>query len=335
MLPVRSSPADSEASSASQAERVDSADPFLLHVCGERLSGITPAKVNLFLEILGRRPDGYHELNSLFLSLDWFDSLEVEVREQGRLTLECQPHTIPTDERNLVLKAALALQTAAGFQHGAHFRLTKRIPQEAGLGGGSSDAGLTLRLLNRLWQLNWSTEALRQVAATVGSDVAFFLAPLAAWCQGRGEQVTPTVWDLPLDLLILKPPFGLSTPAVYRAYQPGAARGAPTADAVRQARTKPDLALTFRNDLAASAFAIEPRLHRYQEALQQTGALGVQLSGSGSCLFALMPDRATALRGQARLKQSHPEAQVAVTRAPAFPGRIQAMTTTTYHQTTP
>src|SRR5262249_19298604 len=134
----------------------------------------------------------------------------------GRLSLECDtPGVVPTGPENLVLRAASALKQMTGTARGAVIRLTKRIPTEAGLGGGSSDAAATIAALERLWRLALSQESRLAVAATVGSDVGFFLSPPAGWCTGRGELVEPAPVGRVLDLVVVKPPVGLSTAAVY------------------------------------------------------------------------------------------------------------------------
>ena len=151
-----------------------------------------PAKLNLFLEIRGKRPDGYHDLETLMVAVDLFDTLELHPDSHGAITLECDPPGLPTGPDNLVWKAADALRRAVNRPElGAAIRLTKRIPAQAGLAGGSSDAASTLLGLNRVWNLGLATADLAAVAAGVGSDVAFFLDLPAAWCTGRGEVVTP------------------------------------------------------------------------------------------------------------------------------------------------
>jgi 4-diphosphocytidyl-2-C-methyl-D-erythritol kinase len=167
-----------------------------------------PAKVNLTLEVVGKRPDGYHAIETLMVAVDLFDTLEVRRGPAGVVALECDPPTLPTDGRNLVVKAADALRRAAGTDQGASLRLTKRIPHEAGLGGGSSDAATTLLALNRLWGLGLGRDELAAVAAGVGSDVAFFLSPPAGWCTGRGEVVTSEPVGRELDLVVVKPAVG-------------------------------------------------------------------------------------------------------------------------------
>ena len=175
-----------------------------------------PAKVNLFLELLGKRPDGYHELQTLLAPIGLFDTLEIQPRDDGELVLSCNDPSLTTGPGNLVWKAADALRKALDSTAGASIHLTKRIPHEAGLGGGSSDAASALLALNAVWNLNKSLEDLTPIAAMIGSDVAAFLHDGPTWCTGRGEFAEAVASPVPLDLVIVKPPFGLSTAEVYR-----------------------------------------------------------------------------------------------------------------------
>src|SRR5688572_3399072 len=148
-----------------------------------------PAKLNLFLHITGRRPDDYHLLQSVFMLIDWCDILHVEKRSDGRLTRE--DLTTPLPEDDLVLRAAKALQAVAGTAEGAHIGIAKRVPAQAGMGGGSSDAATCLLALNRLWGLDLPLSKLEQIGLALGADVPFFLRGRNAWVEGIGEQITP------------------------------------------------------------------------------------------------------------------------------------------------
>jgi 4-diphosphocytidyl-2-C-methyl-D-erythritol kinase len=174
-----------------------------------------PAKINLFLEVLGKRQDGYHEIVTVMQTVGIFDTLEVN--ETEALAIEVEGIPIPPGGENLVLKAARALAETAGIHRGARFKLIKRIPPGAGLGGGSSDAVAALLALNRVWGLKASREDLAGVAARVGSDLPFFLHGGTALCRGRGEIVEPLSPLPALPLLIVWPGLALSTTAVYEA----------------------------------------------------------------------------------------------------------------------
>jgi len=147
------------------------------------------AKVNLALEVLGKRADGYHEIATVLQAVDLFDRIAVETADS--LSLHTDDPDLPTDEGNLVMRAARLLQKAAGIETGARIRLQKRIPVAAGLGGGSSDAAATLWGLSRLWKLRWPTARLQELAVELGMDVPFFLGAGRAVARGRGEQLAP------------------------------------------------------------------------------------------------------------------------------------------------
>src|SRR5262249_14892267 len=166
--------------------------PYPTFHVGQALVVAAPAKLNLFLEVRGKRPDGYHDLETLMVAVDLFDTLEVRPGPAGAVALECDPPTLPAGPEDLVVKAALVLRNRVGRPDlGATIRLTKRIPTRAGLGGGSADAAVALLALNQIWKLAQTRDQLNAMAADIGSDVTFFLTPPAGWCTGRGEVVKP------------------------------------------------------------------------------------------------------------------------------------------------
>jgi len=248
-----------------------------------------PAKVNLYLELLGKRPDGYHDLETLIVCVNLFDTLEIQPARE--LSLGCNLPGMPTDAKNLVLKAAIALRAAAGIGAGATIYLTKRIPHEAGLGGGSSDAAAALFALNRMWKIGLNDTELKAVAGAVGSDVPSYLAGAASWCTGRGEIAEPAEVP-PLHLVIVKPAVGLSTAEVYQSVRAGSVSdGASNPTLTLPALTKP-----LFNRLQAAAFALQPLVERVYDRFRECDPLGVLLSGSGSSVFAVARDAADAKR---------------------------------------
>lgn len=171
-----------------------------------------PAKINLFLHVIGRRPDGYHLLQSVFVLIDWADTLHFERRHDGGLARHDLAASLPADD--LCLKAARALQTASGTTQGADISIDKQVPWGAGMGGGSSDAASTLLALNRLWDLNWPLSRLMEIGLTLGADVPFFLGGDNAWVEGIGEKLTP----LPVPphwLAVVKPAAGIETRSIF------------------------------------------------------------------------------------------------------------------------
>ena len=276
-----------------------------------------PAKVNLFLEVLGKRPDGYHELATLMVALRRYDTLCFKEETSAAVRLVCNRPDLSTGPDNLVTRAARLLKERTGCSRGCVIRLTKRIPLAAGLAGGSSDAAATLIGLNRLWRLGLAETDLKKLSAELGSDVPFFFHLPAAWCTGRGEIVTPVEAPRELDLVLLCPNFGCATAAVYQQVQLPAQ---PLDGAgVRAAFACGDVEAVGRrlhNRLQPAAEAMAPELkalHQRLLALQPAGAL---LSGSGSTLFAVCRDRIEAERIARDLRRTVPgECQVHVVRS--------------------
>ena len=258
-----------------------------------------PAKLNLYLEVLGRRDDGFHELVTVLTVLDLADELSLSLRPRdpalapGRpdltLTVSDQggrPGQVPAGPDNLVVRAAAALLAAAGLTDatGVDLELVKRIPAGGGLGGGSSDAAATLQGLNRLLGEPLAAAALSALAADLGSDVPFFLTGGTALCTGRGEQVRPLPGPGPVDVSLLLPPFGVATPAVYGALRAGPP-GAPQRplsfwESALSGADAETLESIYSNDLEEPARQVEPRLARL------LATEGQHLSGSGSTIFA-------------------------------------------------
>lgn len=280
----------------------------MIAICDPEQNTLTwpaPAKLNLTLEVVAKRSDGYHAIETLMIPVDLQDELAFS-RMDAELVLTCSDPAIPTDGRNLVLKAAVALQRRTGCRSGARIHLTKRIPHEAGLGGGSSDAATTILALDKLWNLGLSSEELASIAAEVGSDVAFFLARSAAWCTGRGELVEPVPCGAVFDLVIVKPPIGLSTQEIYRrVVVPENPRSGWPAREALQNGDRVALGRALWNRLQAPAFAVAPVVESLYRELTALGPLGCQLSGSGSALFALCRDALEANRIADAIRTSH------------------------------
>ena len=261
----------------------------------------SPCKVNFILNILGKRPDGFHELETLMHPVPVFDTIACE-KSDGSIQLSCSHPDLPTGPENLVYRAAERFLSATGINAGVRIHLEKRIPLAAGLGGGSANAATMLRALNHLFEEPLPLEALEQIAAGIGSDVPFFLQNGPALATGRGEQVSPLpsfdnlagIW-----ILLIHPGFGVSTPWAYKnlARYPAALNGQPgRAQRMSEAlRTSLSAALPeFYNSLEAPVLKKYPLLQIFQEFLRQEGAITVLMSGSGSTTFALAGDESTA-----------------------------------------
>jgi 4-diphosphocytidyl-2-C-methyl-D-erythritol kinase len=239
-----------------------------------------PAKLNLFLHVTGRRADGYHLLQSAFVLLDWHDTLHFERRAGGAITREDLGASLP--ENDLTIRAARALQQASGCADGAHIAVDKRLPAEAGMGGGSSDAASCLLALNRLWNLRLPLAALERIGLALGADVPFFLRGRNAWVEGVGERITPI--DLPpARFAVVKPPRGLATKDIFG--HPALKRDS---DAATISGFAADPWGFGHNDLEPVARQLCPEVG---EACGWLGSQGLQarMTGSGSAVFALLP----------------------------------------------
>ncbi len=248
-----------------------------------------PAKLNLFLHVTGRRPDGYHLLQSLFVPIDWADTLHLERRSDGRLLRHDLGPALPEDD--LCLRAARALQQASGCTLGADISIDKQVPWGAGLGGGSSDAATVLLGLNRLWGLGWSRERLIALGTPLGADIPFFLGSGPAWVEGIGELLTPMDWPSEA-FAVVKPAAALPTAKIFSSQlltrDTNAATVADFADTQsrqrKQAGNHP-VPLWGRNDLQAAAEAICPDVTTAIDWLERRFGPG-RMTGSGSAVFA-------------------------------------------------
>ncbi|RZT76227.1 4-diphosphocytidyl-2-C-methyl-D-erythritol kinase [Azospira oryzae] len=253
-----------------------------------------PAKLNLFLHVVGRRADGYHLLQTLFRFVDYGDTLHFAPREDGQVRLLNPLPGVP-EESDLTVRAARLLQQAANCTRGADIRLEKRLPMGGGLGGGSSDAATVLLALNHLWQLGLSRERLQALGLTLGADVPVFIFGRTAFAEGVGEalQAVPAT---PAWYLVLQPPVAVPTVDIFRA--PELKRDTP---AMAAADWRPGLG---GNDLEPVACARFPEVARHLAWLQRFGR--ARMSGSGACVFAEFPDQAGA---EAALAQLPPDMQ--------------------------
>jgi 4-diphosphocytidyl-2-C-methyl-D-erythritol kinase len=254
----------------------------------DRQSVAAPAKVNLTLRVLGRRPDGYHDIESVTTKITLYDGIDVLGGRGPAITIECDNPAIPTDARNLAWKAIDVLRRESGVGEPLTVRLLKRIPAGGGLGGGSSDAAAVLQLVNTRWNLQLGANQLRGLAAQIGSDVAGFLTRGATLLRGRGERTEPV--ELPWQgwLVLCFPPFGFSTAQVYAQWRPQDGAASPAAEACLSpsVRTSAALDRTLVNDLQQSVYRVEPRMKPLQEFLQESSGRRLHITGSGSTLFA-------------------------------------------------
>ena len=238
-----------------------------------------PAKLNLFLHITGRRADGYHLLQSVFMLIDWCDTLHFDLCSDGQLSREDLGTALPPDD--LRLRAARALQASTGTPLGAHIGVLKRIPAQAGMGGGSSDAASCLLALNRLWQLRLTIPQLQAIALPLGADVPFFLSGRNAWVEGIGEKITPIALP-PSRFLVVKPPEGLDTKSIFSS--PDLKRDS---DSAILAGFAAQPYYFGENVLQPVAQNLCPAVTQALEWLDGKG-LHARMTGSGSAVFAQM-----------------------------------------------
>ena len=255
-----------------------------------RLSVQARAKINWTLDILGKRPDGYHELDMLMQSVTLCDQMTFETAEELSLRVQkAGGRYVPADHRNLVLRAAEAFKKETGYTGGAKITLSKYIPVSAGMGGGSSDAAATLQALNLLWQTNLSEKELEQVGLSIGADVPFCVQGGLQRAQGIGEVLTPLPSKKPMWLLALQPCRGLSTRDVFMQYTPSNACKPDTKTAM-DALIRGDarkLGPALGNVLEPVACVLRPEILEAIDALTAEGACGARMTGSGSAVFGL------------------------------------------------
>ncbi len=258
---------------------------------GSSLVVFAPAKLNLFLDIAGKRPDGYHQLETVMVSVGLHDTLCFAADESSRIQLSCRSEyrsatapELPVDAGNLVVRAAEHLRNHTGTRQGAVIALIKRIPLQAGLGGGSSDAAATLVGLNRLWNLGLSREELHRLAADLGSDINFFLdSSQAALCRGRGELIEPLPLARPLHFVVCCPDArAVWTGDVFRQWVPVQTQCSPDTlvDWLRRGGAFPWKS-SLHNALEAPAQHLNGEIERTLRILRHTGVMSAAMSGSG------------------------------------------------------
>ena len=264
------------------------------------LKVLAPAKLNLFLRVVRRREDGFHDLETVMTMINLFDTLLFEPSETTEVALRvvmaparnlhsAQVESIPTGPENLVVRAAHLLREHAGGTAGAKITLIKRIPSAAGMGGGSSDAAATLAGLNRFWNLNRRREELLDLAARLGSDIGFFLGGCStAICRGRGELIEPLQLPTNLHFVVAKPASGLSTPQVFKHCRPDDKQR--SVNEFARSLRSPGLDRMVRlllNDLQAPAESLNVEVQELHQKFNTLPVLGHQMSGSGTSYFGI------------------------------------------------
>jgi 4-diphosphocytidyl-2-C-methyl-D-erythritol kinase len=300
---------------------------------------LSPAKINLHLRVGPVQANGFHPIVSWMATVGLFDTLDFTLDTAGRADLRCSDPSLATDERNLVVRAARLLQAeparpgggdgadasdarAGDVLRGARIELSKVIPMGGGLGGGSSNAAATLEALNDLWKLRVPRQRLTELAASLGSDVPFFLNGPSSICTGRGEVVSrvdpphPPKWAV-----LMLPDTSMPTPAVYRQFdqRPASPDWDEAMDWARQSHHAEELLRRLRNDLETPAFTLNPELARLRERAESLVSRPVRMSGSGSSLFTLYDERRFAEEAALLIQRQISLRTIAVPLAPALP----------------
>lgn len=289
---------------------------------------LAPAKLNLFLRVVSRRPDGFHDLETVMTAINLYDTLMIEEPssdsspaqgsdDAGRLSLRVvdgcyrgrsgkMPFEAPADEKNLVIRAARLLRERTGCCRGASMTLIKRIPSSAGMGGGSSDCAAALAGLARFWNLRIPQCELMEMAAQLGSDIAFFLGTSShSLCRGRGEIIEPLHNATPLHFVVAKPVSGLSTPSVFKKCQPDSTDGSVNRFVKPlHSGNLAGIARNMLNGLQAPAEDLNPEVRMLRELFERLPVLGHQMSGSGSSYFGVCHSQRQALNVAARLRSA-------------------------------
>lgn len=297
------------------------------------LRTFAPAKINLTLEILGRRPDGYHELRSLVIGIGLSDELRATAEGELQVTIECDDPSL-CGPSNLAARAAQLLLHRTGGR-GVRFVLQKRVPLAAGLGGGSSDAAAALRLCNDLWQLNLTRDEFKKLGAQVGSDVALFFDLPSAVMTGRGETVKPLPIAWRGYVVLVIPPVGVSTAKVYAAHELGDAQGESTeagrnaaapanrlgdtslAERIAECRSAEEISELTINQLEPALFRVAPALRELLEQLAHLKLGRPRVSGSGSSMYLLFDDPHSAARAASIIQSRIPHVKTMTAAAPA------------------
>ncbi len=258
-----------------------------------------PAKINLMLDVLHKRSDGFHEVEMIMTMVDLADRLEMSELPRDTIVISSQAGYIPLDEKNLAFQAARLIKERYNVRTGVHIHLDKKIPVAAGLAGGSSDAAATLRGLNRLWRLNIPDQELQELGAELGSDVPFCITGGTALATGRGEKLTPIPNPPQCWVILAKPPINVSTADVYGRFRSDKIVRHPSAVRMEQAirnQSFTEVCSQMGNVLEDVTLKLYPEVQHLKDAMIRLGADGVLMSGSGPTVFGLVSKEAKVAR---------------------------------------
>ncbi len=284
---------------------------------GSELEIYSPAKINLTLSVGAKRPDGYHIFKSLMSTVTLYDKLRMRKYNSPEIKLTCNIDSLPDGFENLAYRAASLLMGSRGIEKGIEIALTKKIPIQSGLGGGSSNAAAVLIALNELWELELSEKELLTLAEMLGSDVPFFIKGPLAICAGRGELVSPIDFSWDFWAILIKPNISLPTKEVYHYHRVSESKDFNLTDHIvrKLPRSKPsEIAESLYNDLEPAAFRISPELGLLRKELELFFNRPVRLTGSGSAMFVLFDREDETIEESRRFVDNYPELNAWVVR---------------------
>lgn len=271
------------------------------------MKGKAYAKINISLDVIGKREDGYHLLSMIMQNIELYDEIEIEKIESG-IVITCNKAFIPTDERNLAYKAAKLFLETYNIKSGVSINIVKNIPVAAGLAGGSADCATVLKMLNDMFNINASEEELMKLGGTLGADVPYCIKGGTALCEGIGEKITPIKPFKNQIVLLVKPPFGVSTKDVYKAFDLSKVKIHPDTEDLIKKIENDDLnyvASNMKNLLENVTVRKHKVLYKLKEYLVRNGAVGSMMSGSGPTVFAFFDDMQVALKCYNELKEKY------------------------------
>jgi 4-diphosphocytidyl-2-C-methyl-D-erythritol kinase len=271
------------------------------------MKGKAYGKINISLDIVGKREDGYHLLEMIMQSIELYDEIEIKIIREG-IEIKCDRHFIPTDERNLAYKAAELFIKNYNINSGVSIDIVKRIPVAAGLAGGSSDCATVLKLMNKLFEINASEEELMKLGVTLGADVPYCIKGGTALCEGIGEGITPLDSFENHIVVLVKPPFGVSTREVYKNFDINKAKVHPNTKALISKMKENDLyyvANNMKNLLENVTLRKHKSIYGIKEIMVSKGALGSMMSGSGPTVFGLFDDMQLAQKCYDEMKKKY------------------------------
>lgn len=266
-------------------------------------------KVNISLDVVGKREDGYHLLSMIMQNIDLYDEISIEKQKEG-ITISCNKNYVPTDSRNLAYKAASLFKETYNIDDGVHIDIVKNIPVSAGLAGGSTDAAAVLKLMNKIFEVNASDEELMNIGLKLGADIPYCINGGTALCEGIGEKITTLQPFKDKILVLVKPSFGVSTKEVYKSFNLDRVRVHPKTDSLIEAMENDDLyyvANNMKNLLENVTLRKHNILIKIKEEMNRYGAVGSMMSGSGPSVFAFFDDMLKAQRCYEKMKESYKE----------------------------